>query len=530
MSEVIYRKYRPQSFDELVGQEQIVRTLQNALSSGRISHAYLFYGPKGTGKTSTARIFAKAINCLSKKEKENYFFRKNPCLKCEHCEAIKAGSYLDMIEIDAASNRGIEEIRELREKVNYPPVSGKYKIYIIDEVHMLTTEASNALLKTLEEPPKHVVFILCTTEIHKILATVISRCQRYDFRRASTKDILKRLEQILEKEGRKIKKEGLFQIAQNASGGFRDAEALLDKLLSLSDENEIQEAELSKFLGLIDQGVISDILISFLEKDALRSIEAINNLQDKNVNLEQAVKRMIFYLRKALLVKIGLGEKILELSEEEYEDLFQKSKAWEEREISVLIQELEEVSRAMKFATILSLPLEMLAIKRSIQKEEKKEDLKPDREKEINKKAVIKSGKKIMMITQKPGINNIPSQSNIPDDKLLSEIVLKWQEILKAVKPRNHSIEALLKACEPVAVLGDTLHLNFFYPFHKERIEAVKSREIVEETVSKVMGRQLSIKCVLSVKKAEKNMAGKETKLQEDLLSAVNDIFEVKES
>jgi len=238
MAWVLYRKYRPQKFSEFVGQEHIVKTLTNAISSGLISHAYLFYGPRGSGKTTIARLFAKAVNCQNRKGGDF-----EPCNQCFSCKEISEGRAVDLIEIDAASHRGIDEIRDLREGIKFAPTRLKYKVFIIDEAHQLTKEAANALLKTLEEPPSHAIFILATTEIHKMIPTIISRCQRFDFRKLTVPEILKKLEIICQKEKIKIEKVALELIAQNAQGSMRDAESLLDQVSTSFDKKEIKLEE-----------------------------------------------------------------------------------------------------------------------------------------------------------------------------------------------------------------------------------------------------------------------------------------------
>lgn len=239
----LYRKWRPQDFSDLIGQEHISETLSNAISTGKVAHAYLFSGPRGTGKTSTAKILAKALNC-------EHGPTPTPCNQCVCCQKINDGSFMDVFEIDAASNRGIDEIRDLRETVKFAPVDGKYKVYIIDEVHMLTTEAFNALLKTLEEPPSHVVFILATTEVHKVPITIQSRCQRYDFKRITKDDILKRLVMITDEMGLNADKDALSIIAIQADGGMRDALSLLDQCLAFT-KDELTVTQVRKVLGLV---------------------------------------------------------------------------------------------------------------------------------------------------------------------------------------------------------------------------------------------------------------------------------------
>src|SRR3989344_3003758 len=254
MSLALYRKYRPQVFSEIIGQEHVVQILTNAITAAKISHAYLFSGPRGSGKTTIARLLAKAVNCEDKKDYE-------PCNKCPSCLEINQGRSLDLIEIDAASHRGIDEIRELKEGIKFTPTKSKYKVFIIDESHQLTKEAANALLKTLEEPPSHAIFILATTEIQKMIPTVISRCQRFDFRRLTLPEILKRLEIISKKENLQIEKEALEVIALNSGGSFRDAEGLLDQVIIFSGkEKEIKAEDIKDFLGIVDTQLISQLV------------------------------------------------------------------------------------------------------------------------------------------------------------------------------------------------------------------------------------------------------------------------------
>ena len=297
----LYRKYRPHNFQEIIGQPHIVQTLTNAIISSSVFHAYLFSGPRGSGKTTAARVLAKAINCENRKE--NQF---EPCDKCSSCLEIAGGNAMDLIEIDAASHRGIDDIRELRDGIRFAPVKSKFKVFIIDECHQLSKDATNALLKTLEEPPTHAVFILATTEIHKMIPTIISRCQRFDFKRLQTSDIIKKLEYISEKEGIKFDKSALSLIALNSRGSFRDAESLLDECLSFSGKTALIKIEdIEELLGIVEISHISKFIDFLLAKDAKNSVLFLNSIVEEGIDLSEFTKTLIYYLRQILLLKIN---------------------------------------------------------------------------------------------------------------------------------------------------------------------------------------------------------------------------------
>lgn len=292
----LYRKFRPGDFGELVGQEHISKTLQHALETGRIVHAYLFCGPRGTGKTSTAKILAQAVNCLDLRDGE-------PCGECEACKRIKEGQSLDIMEIDAASNRGIDEIRDLRERVRYAPAQEKFKVYIIDEVHMLTNEAFNALLKTLEEPPAHVIFILATTEAHKIPLTVLSRCQRFDFRRISLVDIAMRLKEVAEKENIAITQEAVEAIAKKAEGGLRDAMSLLDQCVSFAPDRVTAET-VAMVLGAMDGDFIAGMAAALYQQNLSYLLQGIEQLVSQGKDLRQFLQDLLEHFRSIALFQL----------------------------------------------------------------------------------------------------------------------------------------------------------------------------------------------------------------------------------
>jgi DNA polymerase-3 subunit gamma/tau len=317
-SQALYRKWRSQTFDDLIGQEPIIRTLKNALKSGNLTHAYLFTGPRGTGKTSTARLLAKTVNCSNPKDGE-------PCNECLQCREITAGTSFNVIEIDAASNRGIENIRDLRERVTVPPVSGKYKVYVLDEAHMLTTEASNALLKTLEEPPPYAIFVLATTDVHKMLPTVLSRCQRFDFKRISTRQIVEHLAYVSEQEHIKLERAAAELIARTAAGGMRDALSLLDQSIAYAGE-EISLAQVQAMLGVADPRAISRLITCIAELQSAAALHLIYELSEAGADLRQINSQLVEYWRALMLAKAGADvATILDLTEDEAREVKQLS-------------------------------------------------------------------------------------------------------------------------------------------------------------------------------------------------------------
>jgi DNA polymerase-3 subunit gamma/tau len=377
MNLVLYRKYRPQSFSEVIGQEHVVQTLTNALSSGMISHAYLFHGPRGSGKTTIARLFAKAVNCQNRKPVRNASRSDvggakdfEPCNKCDSCLEIMAGRSLDLIEIDAASHRGIDEIRELRDGIKFSPVKSKYKVFIIDESHQLTKEAANALLKTLEEPPSHAIFILATTEIHKMIPTIISRCQRFDFRKLTLPEIIKRLEIISKKEGVKIEKPALELIALNSGGAIRDAESLLDQALTFSGtigrEREIKAEDIKEILGVVEVGLIQKFTDFLSQKKASEAISFLNEIYEKGVDLQEFNKTLINYLRQVLIVKItGIKVEnpiITGLTKEEFQKLESQTQVFQENNLQKMLNLFLDADNKMKYSPITQLPLELAII------------------------------------------------------------------------------------------------------------------------------------------------------------------------
>ena len=364
MSLVLYRKYRPQRFGEIIGQEHVVQTVTNAIAGNLISHAYLFAGPRGSGKTTIARLLAKAVNCRNRKEGEF-----EPCNKCSSCLETAEGRSLDLIEIDAASHRGIDEIRELRDGIKFSPVKEKYKVFILDEAHQLSKDAVNALLKTLEEPPSHAIFVLATTEIHKVLPTIISRCQRFDFRKLTFPEIVGRLEIVSKKEKAKIDKSALELIALNSGGAIRDAESLLDQALTfggtLGTDKTLKAEDIKNLLGIADTNLISQFVGMLCDKKTNEAINFLNETFERGFDPQEFTKSLIRYLRQAMLVRINPGPMnpiIVGLTKEEQEKLRLLAGKFQPGEIQYTLNLFMDAADKMRYSSIPQLPLELAIV------------------------------------------------------------------------------------------------------------------------------------------------------------------------
>lgn len=495
----LYLKYRPQIVEEL--DETAVReAIQKALAAKNLPHAWLFSGPRGTGKTSSARILAKAINCLKSKT--------NPCNECEMCVEIMGGNAPDIVEIDAASNRGIEEIRELREKVRLAPMRAKFKVYIIDEVHMLTTEAANALLKTLEEPPESTIFILCTTDPEKLPETVISRCTRIIFKKPTLEEAVRSLERVAKGEGIKAEREGLEIIAREAKGSFRDGTKILEQVLL--GNQEITAAVAKEATGQLANADPEDFLKLWEDNDQEKALKFISQLANEGINLRTWVERLVELLRQRMLAdaksRPGTILRIRKL-ERAYEQM--KTTAVPQLPLEIMVLENDEASPAGKMA-------EPAQAKPAEKKETPANLPKPE---EAKPKTETKA---------EPEIKEAPKQPIVlkeGGEYTLDGFNKKWQDILKAVKPKNHSIEGLLRSTKAVGFDGEKLVLEVFYKFHKDKLESDKCRTIVEEAVGEVFGTKpvkLFLQLGQKVPKKESNLSGN---VGEDIVAAAAEIF-----
>ncbi|MFH1662430.1 MAG: DNA polymerase III subunit gamma/tau [Chloroflexota bacterium] len=500
-SQVFYRKWRPQTLADVVGQEHTTITLLNALSSSRVSHAYLFCGPRGTGKTSTGRILAKAVNCLKDGKGE-------PCNTCDICQAITEGRAIDVIEIDAASNTGVDDIRSLREKVNYAPGQAKYKVYIIDEVHMLSNSASNALLKTLEEPPPNVIFILATTESHKVLPTIISRCQRFDFRRVGQNDIVFKLDHICKSEGIKIKPEALRLIARSASGSLRDAENLMEQLFTFYG-SDIKLAQVQSMLGMTGDKRVNDFLKHIINNDISSGMKTINAVNSDGLDLKQFKRELVSYLRHLLLIKNGC-DKDLDLTAEEIADLKELASTTSTERILMAVKLFGSLDFSNNDYSTLPFELALVDCSLALTANEPAavKQLEPEPVRQVKKSTIptVAAPKK-----KQPEIKTESFEESSPPveaskfappeaDEKLEYLKSNWKQIIEQApeSTRRTAAIAILRSAgvQPVAIDGDTIVLTFKYLYHKEKIEEMENRKTTAEIISNFLGHSCQVRCV----------------------------------
>ena len=552
-SEVLYRKWRPQTLEEVVGQEVVTTTLRNAVRAGRVGHAYLFSGPRGTGKTSTGRILAKAVNCLSPVDGE-------PCNTCEACTSISEGRSLDVIEIDAASNRSIDDIRQLRERVNYAPGSLWRKVYIIDEVHMLTDAASNALLKTLEEPPQHVMFVLATTEFHKVLPTIVSRCQCFNFRRLSLDAMVAKMRLVCEREEIEVGDEALETIARAGDGSLRDAENIVQRVLA-SHGRRLSSEEVKAVLGVADEAYVFRLAGRMVARDLAGGLRVLHEASDSGVDMRQFGRQAVATLRNLLLVKSGC-EDIVDVGREGREEL---------REIAagVDIDSLVLATRLFSEATTRDASRQLLALELAfvdcvVRPSESPSAVSgsPEKGRRGRKAAGGGSAPAAGQRTGRPasapaGPAGAPAvkgggepasapapgqpaalsspEPDSPESRLpgteapgqaaapapgqpepfaegeLGQIRARWKDYVDSLRGLGSTgnLDAFLRsACEPVTVENDVLVLRFSHKFHMDKVEDGKYRHLIEERLEAFFGHPYKVKCVLQPQDEDRSSRG----------------------
>ncbi|WP_339252755.1 DNA polymerase III subunit gamma/tau [Paenibacillus sp. FSL P2-0136] len=523
----LYRAWRPQSFQDMVGQQHIIQTLQNAIREQRVSHAYLFSGPRGTGKTSAAKVLAKAVNCERGPGPE-------PCNECPSCLRITAGNIMDVQEIDAASNRGVEEIRDLRDKVKYAPTEVRRKVYIIDEVHMLTTEAFNALLKTLEEPPQHVMFILATTEPHKLPATIISRCQRFDFRRVSLEEQTGRLTEICQKEGITADADALQYIARLSDGGMRDALSILDQISSFTDGNVTYQQVLG-MTGGIPSEQFARLANAILESDMGQLLELVEQMMHEGKSADKCLENLLYYFRDLLMIKMVPGADQLTdrvLNPADFRDM---AKAFTRDRLFLIVETLSRYLGEMKYAThpqtIFEVALMKLcsgpqdatapsvgdpavnaaataAANGSPQVQSGELDqlraqiaaLEKKLEQAIQAGGVAGGGREqAAQRTAPPSAPRVSSASKLPPqlDKFIagkdspdfSAVYKQWSLVLQGVKEEKVTVHAWFVDGEPVAVMEDAVLVAFKNTIHRDTTEKPANRQVIENVMNAKLGK-----------------------------------------
>lgn len=504
MSQALYRKWRPQTWDAVIGQGQVISTLRNALAAGRVTHAYLFAGPRGTGKTTTARLLAKAINCLD----ENVAAR--PCGRCEPCQAVAQGRFLDLIEIDAASNTSVEDVRDLRDKINFSPNQGAYKVYIIDEVHMLSTAAFNALLKTLEEPPPHAIFILATTEVHKIPATVLSRCQRHEFRRISVDEIVAFLSDMARQENIKIAPEALTLIARQSTGAMRDAISLLDQLASTGQAITLEMAQ--AVLGAAASQAVIDVVGALTEKRAGAGLDQIHAALDSGSDPRQFARQIVDYLRDLLLIRMGNKSQV-NAAREVLELMDRHALNFQVPELLEILRIFNAAANDARNSWQPSLPLEMafieaLGVAGSGHGRQPSPAAVPERPAAVAVpvRPAERSAARPFALDQPdalPGesaavptsIAGQPSQDEQPpaDPQLNKRLADAWLQILNQVRQENNPAYGALNSSTAKSLRGNTLTVSFASDVIRSKVDRPEVTLLLKKALQNVLGREIEV-------------------------------------
>ena len=544
MHKALYRVYRPKTFEDVVGQEHIVRTLKNQIKNHSIGHAYLFSGTRGTGKTSTAKIFARAVNCLDSINEE-------PCNECEICVDTLNDNIMDIVEIDAASNNSVDDIRELRESVKYTPSKAKYKVYIIDEVHMLSQGAFNALLKTLEEPPSYVIFILATTEPHKIPATILSRCQRFDFKRVSSKDIANRMLYICEKENIHAEEKALNLIARNSQGALRDALSILDQCMSFGNE-KIEYNDVIELLGTVNIDELFELSQSIIDENTKKSLQILNEFVIWGKDIRNLINELIGHFRNLMVCKVSKDlDDIISLPEEIIERLKEQAKLININDLIRILNILSETQDSMKSSsnTRILAEVTMMKIAQPMFDESKEALIKRIE----NLEQIIESGNIKVVSVQNESQEVTKSESetkslyseeekrDIIYEEVKSDDVkiveASWKKILQKIKEdKKPSIYALLKEVSNFYVKDNALFIVFNdnFSFARSRLSSEETIKYIELIIRDVLNRSFNLKIYLKSEIATMNLEEASSKIDEGeeiLKGIVNEtVLEVKDS
>ena len=494
MPQVLYRKWRPQTWDEVVGQDHVVITLRNALAAGKQSHAYLFAGPRGTGKTTLARILAKAVNCLQDD------LSARPCGECAHCQAVLQGRFLDLIEIDAASNTSVDDVRDLRDKINFSPNHGRYKVYIIDEVHMLSTAAFNALLKTLEEPPPHAIFVLATTEVHKIPATVLSRCQQHEFRRIPVPVIVSQLEKLALSEGIQAEPEALTLIARQSTGALRDAISLLDQLASTGQTITLQIAQ--ELLGTAATQAVLDLVQALIEHNPSAGLDLIQAALDAGTDPRQFARQVVDYLRGLLLISSGSTGQV-DVTVEIRRQMDLHTQALTVPDLLRFIRIFNSAANEKRSSWQASLPLE-LALLEALEQPASQVQAAPQAAPAASAAAHPTRSAPPAVVQKSPSptphqVADSPETDAGPQDRQDTQALSEsWQRILNWVRRQNPRAYGLLNSCKSRFVRGDVLVLSFASDLLKNSIEKPENLELIRQALQQVFQRPMEVQVTVN--------------------------------
>lgn len=506
MSQALYRKYRPKQWDEVVGQDHVVTTLKNSIVADRVAHAYLFAGSRGTGKTTLARLLAKAVNCM------NAELSKRPDNDCENCKAVNENRFLDLIEIDAASNTSVDDVRDLRDKINFSPSQGKYKIHIIDEVHMLSTAAFNALLKTLEEPPPHAIFVLATTEIHKIPATVLSRCQRHEFRRVPVDEIVTNLKKIIKAEKIQADDDALIQIARQSAGGMRDAISLLDQLSSTGDKITLALAQ--TVLGTATSQTVLDIISSMMDHDPAHGLETIHKALDAGADPRSLARQIVEYLRGLMLIQMGNANQV-EATADVRKQMQAHAKSFSMSEVLHMMKSFNTAATDLRGGWQPSLPLELALAAVMVAPNETTSLPSAPRQTKPQTVADARQGAPVSQTesTQepKPG-GEVPEmgasidKSHPPVEKAAisaGEVIKVWKHLSASLPKTQANLSALLNSVRMIDMQGKTLILGLASDVLVSKIDKPDEIEVIQKLIKDQFGVDVNVRCVVTTAKGK---------------------------